>query len=230
MVRCGRPSLLRLLAVGRLPAIAALLLLSRLEAASAAPEAEPVRRGRMPIRSMLEIRQEGVVKQGWDLSCGAAALSTVLTFTYGDPVSELDIIRAMLRQTTPERIRSRHGFSLLDLKRFALARGYAADGYGRLDLAGLARLAPAIVPISIGDLNHFVVVRGIAQDRVMLADPGFGNRTMTLERFEGLWPSRIAFVVRRRSQGGAASHPGAGPERAALVPLRVVRNEIGAHP
>src|SRR5690242_10490204 len=32
-----------------------------------------------PVRSLREIRQEGVIIQKWDTSCGAAALATVLT-------------------------------------------------------------------------------------------------------------------------------------------------------
>jgi hypothetical protein len=40
-----------------------------------------------PVRSLQEIRQEGVVIQKWDTSCGAAALATVLTYSLQDPVS-----------------------------------------------------------------------------------------------------------------------------------------------
>ena len=34
--------------------------------------------GNLPVRSVLEIRHERVVIQNWDLSCGAAALGTLL--------------------------------------------------------------------------------------------------------------------------------------------------------
>ena len=33
---------------------------------------------RNPVRSLLEIRQEGVIVQKWETSCAAAALATVL--------------------------------------------------------------------------------------------------------------------------------------------------------
>ena len=36
--------------------------------------------GRTPVRSLLEIRREGVIVQKWETSCAAAALATVLTF------------------------------------------------------------------------------------------------------------------------------------------------------
>jgi predicted double-glycine peptidase len=151
------------------------------------------------------MRQAQVVRQQWDLSCGAAALATLLTFHVDDPVNEADIVRNILERSEPVRIRARQGFSLLDLKRFAVSRGHLADGYGRLDLAQLERLGPAIVPTRIDGYNHFVVFRGVQGDRVLLADPAFGNRTMTVHQFEALWTRRIAFVVRRGDNPGNAS-------------------------
>jgi predicted double-glycine peptidase len=195
---------------------------------SARPALAEEPRGEKDVRSLRELRRENVVRQAWDLSCGAAALSTLLTFHVGDPVSEAEIIRSVLRVSDPVRIRARRGFSLLDLKRFAVSRGHQADGYGKLDLPHLVRMAPAIVPTRIGGYNHFVVFRGLDGDRVLLADPAFGNRTMTVERFVAMWPSRIAFVV---TPAGGQPPPGesellSGP-RASFPPGAVVRDAIG---
>ena len=41
---------------------------------------------REPVRSLLEIRRENVIVQRWDVSCGAAALATLLTYHHGRPV------------------------------------------------------------------------------------------------------------------------------------------------
>jgi predicted double-glycine peptidase len=191
--------------------------------ALAVGELGPRRQG---VRSLQELREANVVRQHWDLSCGAAALSTILTYHLGDPVTEAEIIESILRRSDPVRIRARHGFSLLDLKRFANSRGHPADGYGQLDVPHLERLGPAIVPTRIGGYNHFVVFRGRVGDRVVLADPAFGNRTMTIERFEALWPMRIAFVVgdgRRRHSPLATVDPAMVP----IVPGWVVRRAIG---
>lgn len=178
------------------------------------------------VRSLLEVRQANVVRQRWDLSCGAAALSTILTYHLDDPVSEAEIIRSILRRSDPVRIRARQGFSLLDLKQFANGRGHPAEGYGQLDLQHLERLAPAIVPTRIGGYNHFVVFRGRVGDRVLLADPAFGNRTMTVDRFDSLWPMRIAFVVggdRRRRSTLATVDLATVP----IVPGWAIRRAIG---
>ena len=158
------------------------------------------------VRSLLEMRRDKVVVQKWDLSCGAAALATLLTYEHHDPVSEREVALGLIGRpeylANPELVRTNQGFSLFDLKRYAQGRGYRGLGYGRLTLADLLELAPAIVPLRLHGYEHFVVFRGLRDGRVLLADPGWGNRVMPLERFEAAWLSspefgRVAFVVAR---------------------------------
>src|SRR5262245_36021349 len=130
------------------------------------------------VRSLLEMRHEGVVIQEWDISCGAAALATVLTYTFGDAVGEREAAQGMLRQTDPLRVKVRGGFSRLDMKRYAEGRGLRAEGYRGLSLEELLRLKSPIVPIDLHGDPHFVVVRGARGDRIELADPAFGNRSL----------------------------------------------------
>jgi len=150
------------------------------------------------VRSFLEARQDKTVMQQWDISCGAAALATLLTYQQGDRVTEREVALGMLKQTNPELVRQRLGFSLLDLKHYVKGRGYDADGYAELTLTDLMKLAPAIVPVRIRGNNHFVVFRGMQGDRVLLADPAFGGRTMPVDRFVALWQGRIGFTVSRQ--------------------------------
>jgi len=149
-----------------------------------------------PIRSMEEMRNEDVVRQRWDISCGAAALSTLLTYEFKDKTPETDIVVWMLHRTSPARVRARHGFSLLDMKHFAQARGYSAEGFSDMSLQELSSQPSAvIVPIRLKGFDHFVVVKGVADGRVFLADPGFGNTTIKTERFQRLWKNGIVFIV-----------------------------------
>jgi predicted double-glycine peptidase len=184
---------------------------------------------RRPVRTMLELRQDGVVRQAWDLSCGAAALSTVLTYDLGDAVPERTIVDALLRGADADRIRRRGGFSLLDLKRFAVGRGYQASGFGNLDLTALERLGTAIVPTLDDAGPHFMVFRGVVRGRVVLADPAYGRRTMARDDFVEIWSPRVAFVVRRGARPGG---PPAGAT--ALAPPRVappiLRGAVGGAP
>jgi predicted double-glycine peptidase len=57
---------------GRLPIAGALILVTLLIYGSDPAE------GNQPVQSVLEIRHDRVMIQKWDLSCGAAALSTLL--------------------------------------------------------------------------------------------------------------------------------------------------------
>ena len=162
-----------------------------------------------PVTSLLELRQEGVVTQEWDLSCGAAALTTVLKYQFGEAVTERDVATTLMNREeyldNPDVVRAREGFSLLDLKRLVDDRGYEGVGFGRLSLDDLLTRVPAIVPISTHGYNHFVVVRGMVGNRVLMADPAWGNRTMTADDFERAWidygvVGHVAFVVTRAGE------------------------------
>ncbi len=157
--------------------------------------------------SLLEQRQARVVMQSWDFSCGAASLATLLNFQHGDPVTEREIAIGLMSRdeyvANPMIVNLRRGFSLADLKLFVDARGYRGRGIGRLDMETLGERAPAIVPIVVNGSSHFVVFRGRRGSRVLLADPLFGNRTVTVEQFLDAWPDqgdfgRVGFVVERR--------------------------------
>lgn len=148
------------------------------------------------IRSLKEIRGEGVVRQRWDMSCGAAALSTLLTYDFKDNTPETAIVVWILHRVDPVRVRARGGFSLLDLKHFAQARGYQTEGYSGMTIKDLAaQKVSVITPIRLKGFDHFVVVHGIADGRVLIADPGFGNLTMRVDRFQQLWRDGIVFIV-----------------------------------
>ena len=157
-----------------------------------------------PVRSLLEMRRERVIVQEWDLSCGAAALATILHFQHADFVSEREIAQALISREeyldNPDIVRVRQGFSLLDLKRYVDGRGYQGVGYGKLDLDDLDGFAPVMLPVSLNGYNHFVVYRGRLGNRVLLADPAWGNRTMMVDDFEAAWLDyaqfgRVGFVI-----------------------------------
>jgi uncharacterized protein len=152
--------------------------------------------GHKSVRSLEEIRGEGVVRQRWDMSCGAAALSTLLTYEFKDNTPETAIVVWILHRVDPVKVKARGGFSLLDLKRFAQARGYHADGFTGMSIEELASQKTAvIVPIRLKGFDHFIVVRQIMDGRVIVADPGFGNLTMRVDRFQKLWKEGIVFIV-----------------------------------
>lgn len=151
------------------------------------------------VQSLHERRWKNVVRQSLDISCGSAALATILRYHFGDKVSEKSLIQAILKNVTKEQVRSRGGFSLLDMKLVATARGYQVQGF-KLSLKDLKKLRrPAIVPVTIRGFKHFIVFRGMANDRVVLADPAFGNTTLSASRFQSIWQG-VALVISKKGQ------------------------------
>jgi predicted double-glycine peptidase len=150
------------------------------------------------VLSLKEMREEGVVIQQWDTSCGAAAVATVLTFTFNDPVSEREVARGLLRQTEPLKVRYRGGFSLLDMKRYVAERGYRAIGFRGMSFEDIRYMDAPIVPVDFHGYNHYVVFKGVTPEGdVHLGDPAFGNRMMSREAFEAGWVDGITFVMLR---------------------------------
>jgi uncharacterized protein len=181
--------------VHRTTKLALLFLMAIAIAISSAFAGEQVRK---PVRSLLEIRQEGVIVQKWETSCAAAALATVLTFYQNDPVTEKFVAQRMLRATDPIKVKFRGGFSLLDMKRFVETRGFKGTGYKGLKFEELLTLSNPIVPIDFYGNAHFIVVRGLdPSGRVDIADPGFGNTSMFVSEFQSVWKGGIGFVVSR---------------------------------
>lgn len=150
----------------------------------------------LQVRSWKEARDEGLSKQEFDYSCGAASLTSILAHYYGIKVSEFDVI---------DRIGLKNAFSMADLAAAATEYGFKAIGLG-LDYEMLMRLRrPVIVYLDYWDDGHFSVVRTIDHRGVWLADPAWGNIWMSRERFEGFWrtrkdsevPGRILVLVPR---------------------------------
>ncbi len=154
-----------------------------------------------PARSLKDLRDQNVVKQRFDFSCGAAALATILRYGFGDAVTERDILNELFDLLTDEERDTVQatGFSLLHLQRVAQARGYQAQGF-RLSPDQLPRLGgPVIVFIEPRGYEHFAVLRGVRGDRVYLADPSRGNVRMPAYAFLEDWVrddgQGIIFVV-----------------------------------
>jgi len=148
----------------------------------------------LPITSMKQARSRTTLIQKYDFSCGSAAIATLLTHHYGYPVTEETVFQEMYTTGDQAKIH-REGFSLLDMKRFLDAHGFDADGFQLpLDKLNEARV-PAIVLINESGYHHFVVVKGVQDERVLLGDPARGTRTMSRKDFEARWQNNLLFVI-----------------------------------
>jgi len=160
----------------------------------------------MPVTSLKAARYRTTVPQQRDFSCGSAAVATLLTYQYGRPVAEGEVFEHMYARGDQARIR-REGFSLLDMRGYLRAHGYAADGFEvPLDRL-LAERLPAIVLLNDRGYRHFVVVKGMRAGRVLIGDPARGTRLLTRRDFDRLWDNRVLFVVHNRRELAAFNHP-----------------------
>jgi uncharacterized protein len=143
-----------------------------------------------PVQSFAALRFDGIVRQTHDLSCGAAALATLLYGFFGRAVTEKSVIDTILATTNEEEKAkiAEGGFSMLELKRHAESQGLIVGGFRARSADDLRSLrAPAIVLVTNRGYSHFVVVRRVVGNDVFIADPAFGNRVEPLSRFGESW-------------------------------------------
>jgi Predicted double-glycine peptidase len=165
----------------------------------------------MKRHTLKELRDQYVVKQGLDYSCGAAVLATLMSYYFGDETAEkeiLELLNTQLAKLTKEQWahKKRIGFSLLDLKKVAEQKGYRAAGF-TLTLDQLRQLvAPVIVFIRPFGYHHFSVLRGVAGDRVFLADPARGNLRLGIGRFLDEWDGSV-FVLGKAGEEKITTYP-----------------------
>jgi predicted double-glycine peptidase len=184
--------------------------------------------------SLKELRDQHVVKQQLDYSCGAAALATLMIYYFGDETSEREILELLTARLTQDEqaLKERQGFSLLDLKHVAQTKGYQAAGF-ILTIEQLEHLAaPVIVFVQPLGYKHFSVLRGMDRGRVFLADPARGNLRMGIGRFLREW-SGIVFVLGKAGEENITTYPLALPQPAYVQPelLRVGRlSDFGDFP
>ncbi len=145
------------------------------------------------VRTWRDIPFRDVVRQQYDYSCGSAALATLLRYHYGMATDEAHIFRAMYASGDQAKIRQ-VGFSLLDMKRYLVARGLTADGYRATFDQLRAMQSPAIAVVSVGRYRHFVVLKGVRGDRVLIGDPALGLKTYSRAEFEAVW-NHIIFAI-----------------------------------
>jgi uncharacterized protein len=172
-----------------------------------------------------------IVHQAYDYSCGSAALTTVLQFHLGLAVTEKDAMEGMLEHGEKEKIIARRGFSLLDMKRYVATLGSDSGGF-RADLNDLAKLGqPAIVPIDYAGFKHFVVVKGIRDGKVFIADPSAGNIAFSVEEFAGLWDKGTLFVIYpSKTRAAVQSSLTLSDQELGVISPDLVREDVALRP
>jgi predicted double-glycine peptidase len=144
-------------------------------------------------QSLQEKGWDRVVRQQYDFSCGSASVATLLTFHYQRETSEAEVFESMIRAGDAEQIQ-RHGFSMLDMKRYLDAQGLNSDGF-RISLDDFIRIGvPAITMVNTAGYKHFVVVKGVDANNILIGDPAAGTQVVPKDHFESLWDGTVLGV------------------------------------
>jgi hypothetical protein len=168
-------------------------------------------------RSWLEIRRQNIIMQGFDYSCGAATLATLLRYFWGDNVDEAKVLHTIDDFLTEAELKDRvtNGLAIADLRRAAVEMKYLSE-VGKVSFGELCQSkVPLIVAITADGYEHFVVVRGVFGQYVYLADPMRGNIRVRTSLFQTQWQKNAVLVVLKAK---------VQPPR--ISPLTVRQNEV----
>lgn len=164
---------------------------------SRSPVREDLGRSRHFVKNRVQLRNEYVVMQQRDFSCGAAALATVLNYYWEENVSEGALLLIIAKLLPPDELRDRvaNGLTLTDLKRVAEVGGYKAV-LGKITVEKLVDTKlPLVVGITVDEYDHFVVCRGSDGEFVYLADPIFGKKKVPVDEFAKQWQKNAILAV-----------------------------------
>lgn len=153
---------------------------------------------RKPIRSVREVREQNVFMQQHEYTCGAAAVATLMHYVFGIDVTERELLETIEQQLDPAdwEIKFATGLSVEDLMKAARSEKYGFEAEAReLAMEDLLQLEiPVLVHLATDKFQHFVIYRGVVDDRVFLADPLRGNIRMSVADFQKQWTGIAAAI------------------------------------
>ena len=151
-------------------------------AAHAQPFAHDRLQGNLPIQDWKSLKDQGLVKQQYDYSCGASSLATIFQHFYAHPLEEKEIL---------EQMNNDEGMATFaDMARVAEHYGYRAQGIATHYDTLINLQIPAVVYLNHRRNDHFSVLRRVTPTHVYLADSSWGNRILTRRQFEQMWHTR----------------------------------------
>jgi uncharacterized protein len=161
------------------------------------PEATGGANYSVKVMSWADIPFRSIVRQRYDFSCGSAAVATLLTYHYQRPTSEQQSFSEMWK-TGDRSVITKSGFSMFDMKNYLQTAGFHAEGY-RMSVDDLAKgERPAIVLLDLNGFKHFVVVKGVKNDIVLVGDSIRGLTQFTKAEFVKSWNGIALAIVDKK--------------------------------
>jgi uncharacterized protein len=157
------------------------------------PEAAGGANYNVHVMTWWDIPFRSIVRQRYDFSCGSAAVATLLTYHYDIPTAEQGPFAAMWKAGDRAKI-TKAGFSMYDMKLYLKSVGLSSEGY-RMDIDDLRKAKrPAIALIDLKGYKHFVVIKGIIGDTVLVGDPVRGIARYDTSEFAKMWNGIVLAV------------------------------------
>ena len=156
--------------------------------------------------SWQELKFHQIVPQELDYSCGAACICSVFEHYWGIPCNEEFLVRLLLEEIlkTKEKAKDRieNGFTVGDLESVINYIGkedpdISCKAYVRkVKLEDLRKAkVPLIVGIDLNGFEHFVFIKKIVDDNVLLGDPIRGNQWISIDKFAEIWQKEIVLAI-----------------------------------
>lgn len=136
------------------------------------------------VKSYQELKNENLVRQNYEQSCGAASLATMINLIDDENLSEFDVLKLMSEQELQTDM-----VSFADLETVLSKLGYENKSY-KINKENLDKLVNIPMIVKIEDdprFPHFVLIINYKGDFLEVLDPSHGRYISSKREFLRLW-------------------------------------------
>lgn len=136
------------------------------------------------VKSYQELKNERVIRQNYEQSCGASSLATMINLIDDENLSEFDVLKLMSEQELKTDM-----VSFADLETVLSKLGYENKSY-KINKENLDKLVNIPMIVKIEDdprFPHFIVLIKHKGDFLEILDPSHGEYISSKREFLRLW-------------------------------------------
>ncbi|WP_104721602.1 cysteine peptidase family C39 domain-containing protein [Helicobacter mesocricetorum] len=136
------------------------------------------------VQSYQEIKNQRVVRQTYEQSCGASSLATLINLIDNQKLNELEVLKIMSEKELYTDM-----VSFADLEEVIKKLDFKSDSF-RIDQRVLDKLTNIPLLVKIEDdprFPHFVVIINHQGDFIQVLDPSYGEYISSKREFYSIW-------------------------------------------
>ena len=136
------------------------------------------------VKSYQELKNQRVVRQNYEQSCGASSLATLMNIIDDSNLTELDLLKIMSQKELYTDM-----VSFADLKEAVKKLNYESQTY-QINTGLLDKLVNIPILVKIEDdprFPHFVIIINHKGDFIQVLDPSFGEYISSKREFYSVW-------------------------------------------